>query len=125
MKNLCMLALSLLLLAGCGNNEEVLPYEVPLVSCVEANLPATVAVDNLTNELGIIKQVGSPDYPSFNIVVEGNLFTKDKTYGACNLPTSLEKNGQRIRFDAIRMRNNDPRVNSIPLLSLTSIKLVK
>jgi hypothetical protein len=120
-----MLALSLLLLAGCGNNEEVLPYEVPLVSCVEANLPPTIAVDNITNELGIIKKGGDEFYSYFNIVVEGSLFTKDKTYSVCNLPTSLEKNGQRIRFNATRMTNNNPLANSIPTLSLTSIKLVK
>jgi hypothetical protein len=124
MKNLCVFALSLLLLAGCSN-EEVLPYEVPLVSCVEANLPPTVAIDRLSNELGIIKQGGTADYPLFSIIVEGSLLTKDKNYGVCNLPNNLKKNGQRIRFDATRMTDNDPRILSRPILSLTSIKLVK
>lgn len=125
MKNLCMLALSLLLLAGCSNNEEVLPYEVPLVSCVQPNPPSTIVFGNLSNELGIVKKGGDEFYSYFNIVVEGSLFTKDKTYGVCNLPPSLEKDGQRIRFDAITIKNNDPRVASGTGLSLTSIKLVK
>ncbi len=125
MKNLCMLALSLLLLASCGNNEEVLPYEVTLVSCVQPNPPSTIVFGNLSNELGIVKKGGDEFYSYFNIVVEGSLFAKDKTYGVCNLPASLEKDGQRIRFDAITIKDTNSLINSITGLSLTSIKLVK
>jgi hypothetical protein len=124
MKKLAVCLFSLCLFAACSN-EEVLPYEVPLVSCVEKNLPSTVVLDNLFNELGTIRVSGTSDNPMFSIIISGGLFGKDKDYGVCNLPTTLQKNGQRIRFDAVRMTDNSPVKLTIPVLSLTSIKLVK
>ncbi len=122
MKSLIVGVFCLLLFASCSN-EEVLPYEVPLVTCVETS--PYINIDKLSNELGTIKQRGTADSPSFVIVVEGGLFTQNKTYGVCNLPTTLEKDGQKIRFEATKMTINHPGVNAIPILSLTNVKLVK
>lgn len=120
MKNLCVLALSLLLLMGCSN-EEVLPYEVPLEACKLGQIPPTVVIGNLSNEIATVKG----NSRSFSLVVEGSLFTQNKEYVVCNLPQNLQKNGQRIKFNANSYRDTDPRKASGILLELTDIKLVK
>lgn len=129
MKNLCVFALSLLLLAGCATeNGEPLPYEVALQPCgfqftegpyilitkhtgAYATVEKRVYKDSFTNLESI----------SFHFVIEGY----NEQYLACNLPEILKKDGQKIKFNGTTMVNTNPLADTQPFLEFNSVRLMK
>jgi hypothetical protein len=126
---LAAFVLSTSLLQGCST-EEYLPYETPLQSCDELG----TQVFNRKN-VGTITESGTIEVHEMSInaptrlyiiKVSGGLFSKNKRYGACNLPKAIEKQGQKIRFTALvkeKKGNDDLLVDE--RIELTEIKLIK
>jgi hypothetical protein len=123
MKNLPVFALSLCLLAGCANPnqavqpaEELLPYELPLEACKKVPDSPYLVRYTLTNKVGTIKKVRD----------DGYLLMMDKqSNGMCNLPSSLQEDGLKIRFSANATFDAHPTITTWPILEFTSIAIIK